>query len=189
MAKSGKGSSFEREICKILSLWWTDGTRDDIFWRTSGSGARAKTRSKKNQTTFGQYGDIQATDPIGQPLLDIMSIELKRGYSKSSFADMFDKPAKAAQQIFESFLEQALQDSINANTPYWVLIVRRDRKETCVFMPRTLARRLKPRLAYCKPSVFLSLEGKTKSWNIFGTTLSSFLDNTKRIHIEEEFKR
>ncbi len=59
-----KGSNFEREICKLLSLWWTNDKRDDIFWRTSGSGARATTRSKTKQKTFGQYGDVQATDPI-----------------------------------------------------------------------------------------------------------------------------
>jgi len=43
-----KGSSFEREICTILSKWWTNNERDDVFWRTAGSGARATTRSKNN---------------------------------------------------------------------------------------------------------------------------------------------
>ena len=67
-----KGSQFERTVCKDLSLWWTKGKRDDVFWRTSGSGARAKTRSKTGEKTFGQYGDVQATDPIGQPLICLL---------------------------------------------------------------------------------------------------------------------
>ena len=73
-----KGSAFEREIAKLLSLWWSDCERDDIFWRTQTSGARATSRKRRGQDTFGQYGDIQACDPVGQPLLDCCIIEIKR---------------------------------------------------------------------------------------------------------------
>jgi len=82
MARSSKGSQFEREVSKELSLWWSGGTRLDIFWRTPGSGAMAKTRSKTGGSALGQHGDIQATDPIGQPMIDVCSIELKKGYFK-----------------------------------------------------------------------------------------------------------
>ena len=38
--KKSKGDSFERQIAKEIGLWWEgDGT---AFWRTSGSGARAR---------------------------------------------------------------------------------------------------------------------------------------------------
>jgi len=40
-----KGGEFERDISRFLSRWWTYGERDDVFWRTSASGARATTRS------------------------------------------------------------------------------------------------------------------------------------------------
>lgn len=135
MTKSSKGSKFEREICKLLSLWWTDNKRDDIFWRTSGSGARAKTRSKTNRDTFGQYGDIQATDPIGQPLIDLCSIELKKGYSKHTFADLLDRNDSHAVQVYEGFILQAMQDSKNAKAKYWLLIAGRDRRENLICMP------------------------------------------------------
>lgn len=136
MAKQGKGSNFERQTCKTLSLWWTNGKRDDVFWRTAGSGARAKTRSKTGQNTFGQYGDIQATDPIGQPLIDTVSIELKRGYSHNSFADIIDKKETSkTQQLYELFIEQAKQDAKNAGAPFWMLITKRDRREALVFIP------------------------------------------------------
>src|SRR6056300_739729 len=59
-----KGDTFEREICTLLSEWWSDGKRDDIFWRHD-SGSRAKGSSRKGKTTFGAYGDIKASDPIG----------------------------------------------------------------------------------------------------------------------------
>lgn len=48
-----KGSVFEREICKALGRWWTDGERDDIFWRTAGSGARATCRLERGKVLRG----------------------------------------------------------------------------------------------------------------------------------------
>ena len=132
-----KGSNFEREICKLLSLWWTDGKRDDVFWRTSGSGARATTRSKTKQRTFGQYGDVQATDPIGQPLIDVCTIEIKRGYSKSTFADLVEDSttANAKPCMYEKFIKQAKRDCEKANTCCWLLIVKRDRRKAIIIFP------------------------------------------------------
>jgi len=130
-----KGSAFEREICKQLSLWWTGSERDDVFWRTSGSGARAKTRAKTGGQTFGQYGDVQATDPIGQPLLDLFSIEIKRGYSKATLSDFVDSKQKAKPQL-QKFLEQTIKDSqLKGGMCSWMLLVKRDYKNTLLFTP------------------------------------------------------
>ena len=85
-----KGSEFEREFCKDLSLWWTDQERDDIFWRSSNSGGRATVRAKVGRTTAGQYGDVAAIDFDGLPLLELMTMELKRGYSKNTIQDLVD---------------------------------------------------------------------------------------------------
>jgi hypothetical protein len=130
-----KGSVFEREICKALGRWWTDGERDDIFWRTAGSGARATCRFRKGQSTAGQYGDVSAIDSIGEPLLQVFSIELKRGYSANSFGDMFDFPAKAKKQKWEVFYSQAKASAEASGARYWMLIWRRDRRKAMVFMP------------------------------------------------------
>lgn len=80
----GKGGEFEREISKFLSLWWTNGDRDDVFWRTSASGARATVRAAVFKQTNYEYGDITFTDPVGKALLDLMIIEAKRGYTNTS---------------------------------------------------------------------------------------------------------
>lgn len=130
--KSNKGSTFERDIARKLSLWWTDGDRDDVFWRTSQSGGRASVRAKKGQKTHGSYGDIAAVDPIGEPLIQTVTIELKRGYKKWSFLDIMDKSPKAALQTFEKFWKQVKEDSKNAGTPYSMIIFKRDRREPCV---------------------------------------------------------
>jgi hypothetical protein len=72
-----KGSSFEREICKKLSLWVSEGRRDDLFWRSAMSGGRATVRSKVGKATINQLGDITAIDPLGFPLTDKFVIECK----------------------------------------------------------------------------------------------------------------
>lgn len=75
MAKNNKGSNFERDVCRQLSLWWTKGENNDVFWRNP---IRATRQVKKAEM---QLGDIQATDECSQPLTSIILIECKAGYS------------------------------------------------------------------------------------------------------------
>ena len=173
---SQKGSKFEREICKELSRWWSNGKRDDIFWRTSGSGARAKSRSKSNQQTFGQYGDVQATDPSGQPLIDLCTIELKKGYAAATLHDLIDRQDRH-RPPFEKFIFQAMTDRDNAGTPYWMLITKRDQRVPIITIPRKFYSDLWnecgiPRLS---PSVFSRFDMFGPSSKLFTTTLEEFL--------------
>jgi len=82
--KAKKGKAFERKVSKELSLWWTDGGRDDVFWLTSQSGGRATTRRRKDVQTKNQGGDIGLIDPIGQPFIDNFFLELKDGYKNAN---------------------------------------------------------------------------------------------------------
>lgn len=140
--KSAKGGDFERQMCKRLSLWWTHEARDDVFWRASNSGGRATMRSKQGKKTFGHYGDIAAVDPIGQPLMEVCTLELKRGYSSISFADALDRAEGSKQQLWEAFVEQAATASEGSGAPWWILIQRRDKRVALVFMPYKLAKAL-----------------------------------------------
>ncbi len=125
-----KGQDFERKICKELGLWWTGGERDDIFWRSAGSGGRATERKKKGKTTANSYGDIMAMDPIGQPLLDLICFELKRGYGKWSLLEVLGKvevtsgPRKGYLKPFEKFVKQVLQDKEISGSNYACLIIK-----------------------------------------------------------------
>ncbi len=159
--KTNKGSSFERDVCKKLSWWWTCGQRNDVFWRTSGSGARAKTRSKKGDKTFGQYGDVQAADPIGQPLMDLCTIELKRGYSSETLSD-FVEGTKTKIKLAEFMLQAATDAALQREGTDWILIVKRDYKNEVLFTPYQFYKILKSFDSTNKPDNTGSILYKTK---------------------------
>ena len=184
--KKGKGSAFERDICKKLSLWWSDGKLDDVFYRTAGSGARATVRGSKR--TFGQYGDVQATDPIGQPLMDVCTIELKRGYSASTLSDFLDRgPKKKDSKVqLQTFIEQAITDArLRSSEGEWILMVKRDYKEVVLFTSYRLILSLLSHFWQGQriwkhklfPSMLLNMSILGKNRRIYICTLNWFLDH------------
>lgn len=73
-----KGNRYERDMSRRLSLWLSDGDRDDLIWRTHNSGGRFTARLKNKKKTEGQDGDLTATcDGISSEFLKLFSIELK----------------------------------------------------------------------------------------------------------------
>lgn len=182
MAKAGKGSNFERKICKQLSTWWTENERNDVFWRTSQSGGRATQRKKTGQGTANQYGDVQATDPIGQPLISLCTIEIKKGYKYHTFFDLMDKLPNEKKQPYLAFIHQAISQQKAAKTPYWLLITSRDRKEPMIAIPYKLHKKLQKIEAYPDCHIYMilqfSLPETMKLQKIFVTPLSKFLSNT-----------
>jgi hypothetical protein len=130
-----KGNAFERKICTELSLWWTDGKNDNVFWKTSNSGGRATTRRKNKKTALLGCGDIEAVDPIGKPLIDAFTFELKKGYNDDSFADLLDAPATAKQQQYAKWFTKIEQEHKLAKSYTWALIVQRDRRLPLICMP------------------------------------------------------
>lgn len=134
MPRAAKGSDFERTVCKQLSLWWSGGSRDDIYWRSSQSGGRATQRSKKGKTTYGSYGDIASVDPIGEPLLKMFTIELKRGSSYSSPGDLVDfKTSNSSHPWVKCYL-QAKRSHEQAKTHSWMMVCKRDHRQPLVYL-------------------------------------------------------
>lgn len=93
----GKGSGFEREQCKAWSEWFSKGASPDFFWRTEGSGGRAKSRGKKiaerdpnaaKHLLKYSYGDMTFILPEGEPLIASILFEFKRGYSSGKRLDV-----------------------------------------------------------------------------------------------------
>jgi hypothetical protein len=74
---SGKGASWEREVCRRLSLWWSKGESDSLLWRTAMSGGRATIQARSGIINTAQAGDIGAIHEDGLPLLKIVCVECK----------------------------------------------------------------------------------------------------------------
>lgn len=73
-----KGNDFERSFCKKLSLFLSNGDRDDLFWRSSNSGGRHTVRKKKGVDTINQDGDVTTcSGGIGEIFLKLFSVECK----------------------------------------------------------------------------------------------------------------
>lgn len=141
---SKKGPGFERSFCKELSLWWTEDKRDDIFWRTASSGARATTRFKKGLRTADSYGDVKAEHPIGKPLTNQSVFSLKRGYTGkkqkmklkwANLLDILDTPdhIKTKPAIVQ-WWEEIESTREKAYREYSFLVFKRDRKKILISM-------------------------------------------------------
>jgi len=134
-----KGSAGERETSTELSRWWSNGSRSDIFWRTSGSGGRATQRSKVGLKTKYQYGDITFTDPIGKPLCDLMVIENKRGYSDEiSVLSFVDKLDRMKDPILLRWYFKLQVEVRRSGRPNGVIIFQRNRRKKCIMMETNL---------------------------------------------------
>lgn len=147
MAKgSTRGSDFERNFCYEFSRWLTqhlEEPRDDVVWRTSGSGSRSTTRAKSGKTTHGSTGDIEATDPIASPFFQVCSIELKYGYGTWCVLDVLDKRATTSLCQFEQFWAQAVRDALSVSpNKQPILITRRTNRRCVVFCARSFFSRL-----------------------------------------------
>lgn len=136
-----KGGNFEREICKQLSLWYSKGKADDLFWRTAGSGARATIRSKKGKCTTNSAGDVCALDTKAQPFIDLCLIELKRGYSgkqKVSLGDIIDrllnKKTLSNSPLLLKWVEKAKHEAKQNNIKHPIIIFKKDRKRACIVL-------------------------------------------------------
>ena len=136
----GKGDNFERDMCLYLSLWLTNGERNDVLWRN-----RLR-RTVMSPDGKHQLGDVTATDPIGYPFINTFNIELKTGYSKTKagkrtknipwdLLDVIDYTAKESGSfIILDFWKQTKMDAeMSKRIP--MLIFSRDYHVPVVCMP------------------------------------------------------
>lgn len=97
-----KGSSFERLICKQLSLWVSHGEREDVFWRSAMSGGRATVRG----TAVRQAGDICAVAPEGHDFTKQFFVECKH-VKKLALDQFLIKNTGPLRQFWLKLLKQA----------------------------------------------------------------------------------
>ena len=104
-----KGSGFERECCKELSLWITDGKMEDCLWRSAMSGGRATVARRKGQMVR-QSGDICAVSPEGHILTDKWFIECKN-YRRLQLDQFLVKGTGDLATFWKKACEEAARDS------------------------------------------------------------------------------
>lgn len=108
MRKGGgkaKGSSFERMVCKELSLWISHGEVPDVFWRSAMSGGRSTVAMKKGVKMSAQVGDLSSIHELGNKFTNEFMIECKF-YKKLDY----DSLIKGNGKLLE-FWERAKADA------------------------------------------------------------------------------
>lgn len=200
-----KGGGFEREVSKRLSLWWSAGKTDNLFWRTPNSGGQATVREKKGIYSYHGHGDISYRHPSGKKLIDMFAIETKRGYNKgefkggknspSSFQVLLDAKKHVKAGMFETWLFQAEKAAKNAKAKSWLLIHRPDGRRDMVYMPFDIADLLF-RIGPKRPieevldhyvSVSIRFNHKIQQMRVkrlFGMRLESFLKLVQPDHVK-----
>ncbi len=123
----GKGSQFERDFSRDLSLWWTRGKRNDLFWRSAMSGGMSTVTGCANQA-----GDIIAVSAEGSPVTEAICFELKCGYKACQPWDLIDGNNK--KPIINDFIDQAKEAAKRAGA-MWALVIKRDRKKPTIAFP------------------------------------------------------
>jgi len=140
-----KGGNFERDICKYLSMWVTRQMRDDIFWRTAGSGGRATARMKKGKPTADSAGDMMSTAKYGKPYTDQVVWEFKRGYggerSKRKPSEQIDPLSildnpkhQKKKPVLQEWWAKISKERRSHKRKFAFIIFKRDRKDICISM-------------------------------------------------------
>lgn len=134
---SQKGSSFEREIAKKLSLWITGGKQGDCLWRTPSSGGRATVAYRKGEEVR-QAGDLCAMTPEAYQFCADLFLELKH-LKKCSLTQSLSGKGDLVR-IWVKLVKQS-KDHLR----FPVLILRQNRKPTLFITGATVARMLSAR--------------------------------------------
>jgi hypothetical protein len=121
-----KGSEFERRVCRALSLWISRGRDQDLFWRSTTSGARAT--SVKDRKLAHVAGDISAYKEKGFVLTKDYFIECK-SYTNLQYAQF----CAQEQSVLGKFWAVAQRQAISFNRAP-LLIAKQNRCPVMILM-------------------------------------------------------
>ncbi len=130
MRKGGgksKGASFERDICKALSLWLSNGANEDHLWRSAMSGGRSTVAAAKGKRLADQAGDISAITPLGHTLTSRFMIELKF-YRDLGFPTLYKQKGNLAKFWLTARKEAKRYDKLP------MLIAKQNQQDILVYL-------------------------------------------------------
>lgn len=130
-----KGSEFERDTGRRLSMWLTEGQRSNIFARNVLSGGSFTVTHGKGRETPNIPGDLMAASPLAFEFLSMFSIECKNNEEIDLAAFLQDKNGKSF--LMKTILHTEAQAKAHGIT--WMVIGKRNRQETLVIMDYNIA--------------------------------------------------
>ena len=125
-----KGASFEREICKALSLWLSQNKQEDLLWRSAMSGGRATVARAKGKQLASQSGDISSIHPLGHAFINTFYVECKN-YKDLNFVGLISKRGK----LYEFWQETQAQAKSYQKQP--ILIAKQNQQPIIVCLTVT----------------------------------------------------
>ena len=130
-----KGASFERAVCRELSLWMSEGEHEDLYWRSAMSGGRSTVAAAKGKRLAAQAGDISCVNELGHALTDKFLIECK------SWKDLnFVSLIKPGGNLVKFWLEtKAFADQYQKHP---MLIAKQNQQPTCVCLNKVVRKLL-----------------------------------------------
>ena len=197
---ANKGSPYERHVCDLLSAWWTGSDETRVFWRSATSGGAATVRGRKGKKTANHYGDITSSDASALKFLKLVSVELKRGYTRATFMDLLDYSAKKMSSPrppkpcpYELFIDQAMTAAEAAGAHFWMVIHRRDGKDSMVFVPAAMTDHFhEAGVVFKGPVVRAKVVVRRKSGkvklSVVGCRLETFLSSVTRKDVKALLK-
>lgn len=126
-----KGSAFEREICKKLSLWISEGRRTSVFWRSPMSGGRVTVQLStitsqdelKDKLMKNQIGDISSMDRPGDKFIDRYVVECKFYKNLKLDALIYGQPKDGVLAFWGKLVSQS-----NITNKLPILIMKQNHK-------------------------------------------------------------
>jgi hypothetical protein len=160
MRKGGakaKGSLFEREVGRKLSLWLTNGEKPNIFARNVLSGGSFTITAKKGMETPNIPGDLMAASPLAFEFLSMFSVECK--HRAEVALDVYLRDIKGTSFLSKTITHtksQAEQHNLS-----WMVIAKQNHCETMVFMDSDVGMQCvaRPSIRYhmlCNETIFLA---------------------------------
>lgn len=125
-----KGSSFERDTCRKLSLWLSQGERDDLLWRSAMSGGRATVGLADGVTRRAQAGDLSSIDAMSHSFIDTHVVECKHYRMIEADTLVFTNKGELAK-----FWDRAQEDAMEHGKRPW-LIAKQNHRPTLLCMHR-----------------------------------------------------
>ena len=135
-----KGSNFERDTCRLLSLWLSRSQRADLFTRNVLSGGAFTIRT----TERGIPGDVAASDPLSHEFLSLYSIECKH-HADLKLSELLLKPQRLSS--FGKIIAKAEEQAAETQR-YYLIVAKQNNRDTVIFTPEIVGTAITEHLRY-----------------------------------------